>query len=118
VPHIGTVPGQTPNVAYGVCMNADEDGTMEYLCGVEVPSFQGIPDDFATVRIPPRRYAVFTHEGHVSAIRATWAAIFRTGLPALGRAMADAPDFERYDERFDGRTGHGTVEIWIPLAER
>jgi AraC family transcriptional regulator len=29
--------------------------------------------------------------------------------------MADAPAFERYDERFDSRTGMGGFEIWIPL---
>jgi AraC family transcriptional regulator len=91
---------------------------MEYLCGVEVSAFEGIPGDFATVRIPAHRYAVFTHDGHVSTIRATWEAIFRSGLPALGCEMADAPDFERYDERFDGHTGNGVVEIWIPLTER
>lgn len=118
VPNIGSVAHQVGNVAYGVCMNADEEGTMEYLCGVEVSAFEGIPGDFATVRIPAHRYAVFTHDGHVSTIRATWEAIFRSGLPALGCEMADAPDFERYDERFDGHTGNGVVEIWIPLTER
>jgi AraC family transcriptional regulator len=117
VPYIGNIAGQTSSVTYGVCMNADEKGTMEYLSGVEVSSFDGIPEDFATARIPARRYAVFAHEGHVSTIRATWEAIFRSGLPAIGSEMADAPDFERYDERFDGRTGRGLVEIWIPLAE-
>lgn len=115
VPHIGNIPSKVANVTYGVCMNSDESGTIEYLCGVEVTSFDGIPKEFATVRLPAQRYAVFTHHGHVSTIRATWEAIFRTGLPSLGATMADAPDFERYDERFDGRTGNGIVEIWVPL---
>ena len=26
----------------------------------------------------------------------------------------DAPDFERYGEQFDARTGMGGVEIWLP----
>ena len=116
VPHIGHVPHQAGSVAYGVCMNTDDDGTMEYLCGVEVSSFEGISSDFATVRIPANRYAVFTHEGHISGIRATWEAIFRSDLATTGCEMADAPSFERYDDRFDGRTGNGVVEIWIPLA--
>lgn len=116
VPHIGHVPGQIGQIAYGVCMNPDENGTVEYLSGVEVSSFDAIANEFATVRIPGRRYAVFTHEGHISAIRATWEAIFRQGLPSLDSHIADAPDFERYDRRFDPQTGSGIVEIWVPLA--
>ena len=27
----------------------------------------------------------------------------------------DGPAFERYDERFDGRTGLGGLELWIPV---
>lgn len=79
-------------------------------------SFDNISDEFATLRIPQHRYAVFTHKGHISTIQATWAAIFRTGLPELGAQVADAPDFEKYDERFDPRSGSGIVEIWMPLA--
>jgi AraC family transcriptional regulator len=29
--------------------------------------------------------------------------------------VADAPDFERYGEDFDPKSGTGNVEIWIPL---
>jgi AraC family transcriptional regulator len=29
--------------------------------------------------------------------------------------VIDAPFFERYDERFDPRTGMGDVEIWVPI---
>ena len=29
-----------------------------------------------------------------------------------------APRFERYGEEFDGATGQGDVEIWVPLAAR
>jgi AraC family transcriptional regulator len=89
---------------------------MTYLCGVEVLAFDTIAQEFATLRIPQHRYAVFTHEGHLSTIRATWEAIFTTGLPLLGAQVADAPDFEKYDERFDPRSGNGIVEIWMPLA--
>jgi hypothetical protein len=84
--------------------------------GVEVASFDNISDEFATLRIPQHRYAVFTHKGNISTIQATWAPIFRTGLPELGAQVADAPDFEKYDERFDPRSGSGIAEIWMPLA--
>jgi AraC family transcriptional regulator len=116
VPYIGYMPAQVSDSAYGVCTNADENANMTYLCGVEVSAFGNIPEEFVTLRIPQHRYAVFTHEGHISTIQATWEAIFRTGLPELGAQLADAPDFEKYDERFDPRSGNGIVEIWVPLA--
>jgi AraC family transcriptional regulator len=116
-PHIGHVPGQVGNVAYGVCINADGAGNFEYVAGVEVTSFDDVPAEFSRVRIPAQRYAVFSHREHVSRLRATCYAIWNTWLPASRHAHADAPDFERYDERFDPRTGNGVVEIWVPIQD-
>jgi AraC family transcriptional regulator len=39
----------------------------------------------------------------------------QVGRVAYGLHSADAPVFERYDERFDARTGMGGFEIWAPL---
>ncbi len=36
-------------------------------------------------------------------------------LPEYGHVVADAPNFERYGEDFDPRSGTGTIEIWVPL---
>jgi AraC family transcriptional regulator len=112
-PHIGRVPFQKDHVAYGVNYNFD-DNVMDHLVGVEVSSFEGVPDEYARLRIAPATYAVFTHKGPVMRIRETWAAIWEW-LPNSGREAADAPSFERYDERFNPQTGDGEVEIWIPL---
>ncbi|MFL6617026.1 MAG: GyrI-like domain-containing protein [Povalibacter sp.] len=114
-PHLGHVPGQLGSVAYGVCYNFDEAGNMDYLCGVEVTEFSDLPHDFAHLRITPQRYAVFFHAQHISAIRSTWHAIWNEWLPQSGYELADAPFFERYDERFDPRNGNGGVELWIPI---
>lgn len=116
-PWIGKVPGQVGATAYGVCCNADGAGNFDYVCGVEVSDFSRVPAEFARVRIPERRYAVFFHRGHVSAIRRTWNTIFNKWLPESGFKVADAPDFERYDERFDPRSGTGGVEIWLPIED-
>ena len=113
-PHIGHMPGQKGNAAYGVCFNADDAGNIEYLSGVEVADFSRLPQEMARLRIPERRYAVFRHDGHVSAIRRVWMAIFKDWQPRSGFEIADAPSFERYDERFDGATGNGGFEIWVP----
>ena len=114
-PYIGNIRGQVGNLAYGVCCNADGAGNFEYVAGVEVSSFDELPAEFRRVRIPEQRYAVFTHREHISTIRATWYTILNQWLPNSGYQFADAPDFERYDNRFNPQTGTGEVEIWLPL---
>ena len=37
------------------------------------------------------------------------------GLAEAGLTVIDAPDLERYDSRFNGMTGMGDVEIWVPV---
>ncbi len=115
VPHLGSIGGQIGNVAYGVICNADDDGHFEYVCGVEVGDFARVPREWSRVRIAPQKYAVFTHGEHISTLRNTMAAIWGQWLPQSGHEPADAPTLERYDERFDGATGLGGVEIWIPI---
>jgi AraC family transcriptional regulator len=115
-PHLGNIPGQIGSVAYGVRYNEDEAGNMDYMCGVEVADFSNLPPDFSRLRLAAQRYAVFFHPDHVSTIRRTWSTIYNCWLPQSRHALADAPSFERYDERFDPRTGHGGFEIWLPIA--
>ncbi|MFT4118928.1 GyrI-like domain-containing protein [Bradyrhizobium sp.] len=110
--------GQGKNqVAYGVCCNGDDAGNFDYIAGVEVADFSDLPNGFSRIRIPEQRYAVFTHADHVASIRRTVNTIWNHWLPASGLKAADAPNFERYDEKFDPMTGNGGFEIWIPVRE-
>jgi AraC family transcriptional regulator len=118
LPHFGRVPGQLNQVAYGVSCNGDDVGNFDYICGVEVADFSKLTSEWARVRIPAQRYAVFTHKGHISTIRGTWNAIWNQWLPATEHQRADAPDFERYGESFESATGYGGLEIWIPVKPR
>jgi AraC family transcriptional regulator len=113
-PYIGNVPGQIGTHAYGVRYNSDDNG-LDYLCAVEVSEFSQLPEEFSRVRVPANRYAVFTHRGHIAAIRSTWHTIWNKWLPKSGHQLADAPDFERYGPEFDARSGNGDVEIWVPV---
>jgi AraC family transcriptional regulator len=115
LPHLGTIPGQLGRIAYGVCFNGDDDGNIDYLAGVAVADFSALPAELGRLRIPAQRYAVFSHREHVSTIRRTWKTIWSKWLPESGHTLADAPTFERYGEEFDGRTGAGGLEIWLPL---
>ena len=118
VPYLGTIEGQVANVAYGVICNTDDTGSVEYICGVQVREFPAQPAEFTRLRVPPQTYAVFDHKDHVSTVSSTWQAIWNSALSEAGHEATDGPAFERYDERFDGRTGLGGLEIWVPVRER
>ena len=118
-PHIGKIPGQVGRTTYGVCWQAAHSANIEYLSGVEVSTFAGLPSDFTVVSLPATKYAVFPHRAHVSKLYDTCDAISRW-LPESGHqsAAADAETpafFERYSEEFDPQTGMGGMEVWVPL---
>ena len=114
-PKIGTVSGQIGRVSYGVCWNVSAGRGFEYLSGVEVEDAEGLPAEFAKVRLPAGEYAVFTHRDNVSAIGNTIDKIWNEWVPQAGLKVASAPCFERYTEEFNPKTGMGGMEIWIPL---
>jgi AraC family transcriptional regulator len=114
---VDNIPGRIGKVAYGLCCNGDDAGNFDYVAGVEVTDFSDLPREFQGVRIPEQRYAVFTHSEHISTIRRTVNTIWNHWLPASGMKAADAPNFERYDEKFDPGTGNGGLEIWIPVRD-
>ncbi len=121
-PLIGEIVGQVGPIAYGLCSNMiSTPFSFEYMAGVELSSPSGLPADFCAISIPAMRYAVFTHHGLVSNLPMTIDAIYRRWLPNSVRTFLQTiPDLpymiERYDERFDHRTGSGDVELWIPTA--
>ena len=100
---------------YGVSCNFDDSGTFEYVTGVRVRGFSGLPSDFRTLTIEPRRYAVFTHAGHVSALHRCHLTIWSDWLPKSGVKIASTPNFELYLRDFNPATGLGGIEIWMPL---
>ena len=110
-------PGAVGKVAYGVCCNGDDAGNFDYVAGVEVADFSDLPREFAPLRIPEQKYAVFTHAEHISTIRRTVNTIWNHWLTASGMKAADAPSFERYDENFNSATGNGGLEIWVPVRD-
>src|SRR3954466_4468783 len=114
---VGDIPDRVGKVAYGVCCNGDDSGNFDYIAGVEVSDFSDLPREFSRVRIPEQKYAVFTHGEHISTIRRTVNTIWNHWLPLSGLKAADAPNFERYDEKFDPLTGNGGLEIWIPVRD-
>lgn len=61
---------------------------------------------------------MFEHREHISSLNETYKSIFGQWLPGSGYEMADAPLFERYAPSFDGRSGMGGLEIWVPVEKK
>jgi AraC family transcriptional regulator len=116
-PHIGHIPAQIGRDAYGVLHNGDDQGTIEYVAGVEVSEFRNIPKEWRCLTIPKRQYLVFTCGDHISTIRRVWTTIWNRWLPESSYRIAKAPEFERYPASFDPASGTGGFEIWLPLEE-
>lgn len=114
-PYIGNIPGQVGNTTYGAITNVDHGGGYLYIAGVEVKEFPAEPKDFTRLRIPPQTYAVFKHQEHVSQVLGTFKAIWEHGLVDAGYQGVEGPAFEKYGQEFDGRTGLGGFEIWVPV---
>lgn len=114
-PHFGNVPGQIGWTSYGVCRSLEDACGFDYISGVEVADDADIGPELVSLRIPAQRYLVFVHRGHIAAIRKTVYTIWNRSLPESGHEVADSPDFELYDQRFDATTGSGEVEIWVPI---
>ena len=121
----GNIPGQRGNVGYGVVFDGKEtECDFEYLAGVQVSSFDGLPVDFARMSVPAQKYAIFPHRDHVSKIRNTIDAAAKTWLrQAVAQGLAASPSpgrpwmIEYYGEDFDPKTGMGTIEIWFPVQQ-
>lgn len=113
----GDIPDKADPIPLGVCTDADEEGSFNYICGVEVARITDAPRGLSVLRIPAQTYAVFTHRAHISMIRETYSAIFERWLPDHGKTAGNGASLERHLKGFDPRTGLGGVEIWMPLAD-
>ena len=110
------IPFKRDEIPIGVTFSADDDGQFFYMCGAEVDDFGKTSAELLQLEIPPQRYAVFEHRGHVSTIFETYRSIWNDAMPATGQAVADAPIIERHNPTFDPRTGEGGLTLWIPVA--
>ena len=116
---LGTLPGQVGTTRYGAIAGTDMDaGIVEYMAAVEVEDLAAVPEGVGRMRVPAQRYAIFEHHGHISGLRKTWDSIWGAWVPQAEFKPGRYTDFERYDERFDPRTGSGVIEIWFPIEDK
>jgi AraC family transcriptional regulator len=121
VPYLGSTPARVGHIAYGFCLNRiDSPLSFEYMAAFAVSSTENLPSGFDHVSVPPMRFAVFAHTGHVSQISQTIDAIMHW-LPTSGHrpiAIAKYVPYliERYGEKFDPIKEMGDIEIRIPIS--
>jgi AraC family transcriptional regulator len=113
---------QKAGYALGVCMPAHPDifkspeQQFVYVAAMPVITADNLPEGMVSCRIPAGRYAMFTHKGPLKSLPLTVKYIWGTWLPGSEYQYAEGqPDFEYYDERFDGGREAGEIEIYVPI---
>jgi predicted transcriptional regulator YdeE len=109
------VPTRIGTFYYGVMCGADASG-LEYMCGVQVSSFDSLPAETGRIRIPPQHYAVFSPALDAS-LDFTWQRIL-AWLETGPYESAHKPDFELYRNAPDATSEPTGVEIWVGVIEK
>lgn len=120
---MGAMPfeGQVPSWnTYGVVWGFDrEEGSFAYMAGVGVEPDATPPEGFELKAIPAATYLVFriTLDGSAvhPQIKAAMEKIWGELVPASGLTLAESPDFELYDSKFEPTTPGVTLEFHVPV---
>ncbi|WP_094604186.1 HTH-type transcriptional activator RhaS [Sporomusa silvacetica DSM 10669] len=109
---------------YGVC-EADPDFDISkfnqntefsHFFGVEVRSFDELPQGMESKTLHGGKYAVFTHKGKINTLQMTYDYIWGTWVLCSGFEIDQRDDFEFYDERFLGPDNDlSEFDIYIPV---
>jgi AraC family transcriptional regulator len=113
--------GAADGVRYGVHMQEQGGVMLECIAG-PVADLNAVPDGMTGLRIPARRYAVFSHRGPMTGVQATYLTAF-AAMEQLGlRPDESAWRLERYDRRFTPSVDNPAnpdiaYDILIPLLD-
>lgn len=102
---------------FGASLAFSEEKGCDYMAALEVTDLASVPKEAQTATIPAAIYAIFAQPGHITLMRPTIMAIWRDWLPGSGYTAAEAPLIEYYPPEFDGITGNGGFEIWLPVKK-
>lgn len=105
-------------VALGVTeYNPAGDGNgFYYIACAEVIAFDDIPEGMTSKKIPPTKYAVFTHKGTMLERNNTYDFIYMKWLPSSGYELGKTDTIELYDSRSEDLSSPDCeFDIYIPL---
>jgi AraC family transcriptional regulator len=112
-----------PGYALGICaselpgISKAESNQIAYVAAMPVYSCEHVPPGMMTVQLPAGKYAVFTHSGALAELPKTIDYIWGDWVPNHKDILNEGPDFELYDERFNGTTLSGEIDIYLPLKD-
>lgn len=113
------IPNKTDPIRFfGASLSFTEEEGCTYMAALEITDASGMPKDVQTTTVAAAHYAIFTQPGHISLIRPTIMSIWNDWLPNSDYIAAEAPLIEYYPPEFDGMTGDGGFEIWLPVQKR
>jgi len=102
---------------FGASLSFSEEKGCEYMAALEVTDLASVPTEAQTTTIPAVTYAIFSQPGHITLMRPTIMSIWQDWLPGSGYTAEEAPLIEYYPPAFDGVTGDGGFEIWLPVRK-
>ena len=117
------VPNTLPSRrVFGICEAISEihlvSESMEFneIIGLEVNSYDVIPNSFVSKTIKEGKYAIFTHTGSLDNLDKTYEYIWGTRFLSSKEELDIRDDFEVYDERFLGPSNvNSQIDIYIPI---
>ena len=83
--------------------------------GVEVSSFENIPDGMEGYVLKGGKYAVFDYKGNPKNGGEAFKYIFQEWLPESGHVLDDREHFEVLGEKYKNDNDESEEEIWVPI---
>lgn len=100
---------------YGVCGNMDDQGSFEYVAGVELTDPNVYPEGMVRWDVPEQTYVVVPCT--IPTIGKAYEFIHGTWLPQSEYQRAPGPDFELYDDSFNNEDPESILYIYVPIVK-
>ena len=105
------MPEPLPEGWFGVCRGVGSKGDFDYLCGVQGKKAEGQSE----IRLSKGRWARFATSTHISLMGAAFEELMGHWVGQTGLIRRKGAMTEFYPPAFDGASGYGGFELWLPV---
>ncbi len=117
LPRLQDIQDTIPDICYGIIQ--ETEGTsdeLNYHAATEVTKASNIPEGLNLIKLPPQKYAKFTHKGEVQNLDMTVNYIYSTWLAASDYTYANAADIEVYGPQYHPTSDQSVIYYCIPVV--